>query len=125
MKTNHHFSQSVEDYLEAIYMLGGQNVRSVDIANRLVVSRASVNRAVNALMEKKMVSKMPYGAVSLTEYGLEISKKVENKHRILKRFLMEMLGVDEERANEEACGIEHDISDDTAKRIAALMRDKP
>lgn len=79
MRTTHLYSESLEDYLEAIYILGGHNVRSVDIANHLGVSRASVNKAVNNLMENKLVSKMLYGDISLTEQGLAISRKVENK----------------------------------------------
>jgi len=121
VKSDQHFSDSIEDYLEAIYLLGQTSVRSIDIANRLGVSRASVSRAVTTLKEKGMVSKLPYGNISLTEYGLNVSQNVEKKHRILKHFLTDILGVEESRANIEACGIEHDISDETADRIAALL----
>jgi len=121
LKTKAHFSESLEDYLEAIFMLGGSNVRSIDIANRLNVSRASVNKAVNTLIDNLMVHKQPYGNISLTEYGLEISKRVENKHQILRKFLIDVLGVEETVANNEACAIEHNISDDTASKIEAMI----
>jgi DtxR family Mn-dependent transcriptional regulator len=116
------FSESLEDYLEAIYVLGGKNVRSIAIAKRLHVSRASVNRAVNTLAEKKLLIKEPYGGVFLTETGFKAAKAVQNKHQILKRFLIEVLGVEENIANKEACGIEHNISDDTAQKIDRLIK---
>jgi len=121
LKPKAHFSESLEDYLEAIFILGGSNVRSIDIANRLNVSRASVNKAVNTLIDNFMVRKQPYGDISLTEYGLEVSQKVENKHQILRKFLIDVLGVEETVANNEACAIEHNISDDTASKIEALI----
>ncbi|NLZ61975.1 MAG: metal-dependent transcriptional regulator [Acholeplasmataceae bacterium] len=117
------FSESLEDYLETIYVLGGKNVRSIDIAKRLHVSRASVNRAVNTLAEKELLIKEPYGGVFLTETGFKTAKAVQKKHQILKRFLIEVLGVEENVANKEACGIEHNISDDTAQKIDRLIKD--
>jgi len=121
MKCLTDYSESLEDYLEAILRLGGENVRSVDIANQLGVSRASVNRAINTLISDQLVNKLPYGAVSLTDRGREVSARVEGKHLILCRFLTEVLGVEETQADIEACGIEHNISDDTAKRIEKLV----
>jgi len=120
------FSESLEDYLEAIDMLGGSNVRSVDIAMKLGVSKASVNHAVNTLMANGLVSKAPYGDISLTELGKTTSENVLRKHMVIKKFLTDILGVTEAVANEEACGIEHNISDDTLERFEALVhRIKP
>lgn len=118
------FSESLEDYLEAIEMLGGKNVRSVDIATKLGVSKASVNRAVNTLMQNGLVVKAPYGDISLTDMGVETSEKVLRKHLVLKRLLVEVLGVDERVAENEACGIEHNISDDTLSRFEKLLLEK-
>lgn len=98
-------------------------MRSIDIAKRLHVSRASVNRAVNTLAEKELLIKEPYGGVFLTETGFKTAKAVQKKHQILKRFLIEVLGVEENVANKEACGIEHNISDDTAQKIDRLIKD--
>lgn len=111
------YSESLEDYLEAIYMLGGTNVRSVDLANHLHISKASVNRAVNTLMENKLVQKELYGDISLTKLGVKNSQRVFKKHLLIKRFLVEFLHVDEAIANDEACGIEHNISEDTAEKL--------
>ncbi|MFA5006164.1 MAG: metal-dependent transcriptional regulator [Candidatus Izemoplasmatales bacterium] len=118
------FSESLEDYLEAIEMLGGKNVRSVDIATKLGVSKASVNRAVNTLMQNGLVVKAPYGDISLTDMGIETSEKVLRKHLVIKRLLVEVLGVEERIAENEACGIEHNISDDTLSRFEKLLLEK-
>jgi Mn-dependent DtxR family transcriptional regulator len=115
------FSESLEDYLEAIEMLGGKNVRSVDIANKLNVSKASVNRAVNTLIQNGLVVKALYGDISLTVAGVATSENVLKKHLVIKRFLVEVLGIDAMVAEQEACGIEHNISDETLTRFEKLV----
>ncbi|QWC00124.1 metal-dependent transcriptional regulator [Mycoplasmatota bacterium] len=121
MKTKR-YSESLENYLETIYMFGGEDVKSIDIANHLKVSRASVNNAINSLIEKKLVSKELYGNITLTEEGVEVSKKILDKHELLKAFLIDILHVNPEQAENEACGIEHVISDFTANQIKKLMK---
>lgn len=118
------FSESLEDYLEAIEMLGGKNVRSVDIAHKLGVAKASVNRAVNTLIANGLVAKEPYGDISLTPAGIVTSENVLKKHLVIKRFLIQTLGVDEEVAEREACGIEHNLSDDTFSRFERLLQEQ-
>ena len=117
------YSESLEDYLEAIFMLGGSHVRSVDIANQLHISKASVNRAVNTLMDNGLVQKELYGDISLTSLGRENSERVLSKHLLIKKFLIEVLGVEEAIANDEACGIEHNMSENTAKKLERLVED--
>ena len=121
MKTKR-YSESLENYLETIYMFGGKDVKSIDLANHLKVSRASVNNAINSLIEKGLVSKELYGNINLTEQGLEVSKKILDKHELLKAFLIDILNVNPQQAEDEACGIEHVISDFTAKQIKKLMK---
>lgn len=107
-------SMSHEDYLEAIVMLGGsteKSVRSVDIANQMDVSKASVNKAVGLLKEKGLVEQPYYGDVTLTEKGYEYAKSVFKRHRYLTAFLSKELGIPPEVAEEEACLMEHAISD--------------
>lgn len=115
------YSESLEDYLEMISVLGGMNVRSVDIATKMQVSKASVNRAVNTLIEKGLVSKALYGEISLTESGKATSEKILEKHLVIRRFLVEVLGVEQTIANEEACGIEHNISDETLVKFEQFV----
>jgi len=120
---NKKYSESLEDYLEAINVLGGSHVRSVDIANQLHHSKASVNKAINTLMEKGLVTKELYGDVSLTSLGLKNSERVLKKHLLIKNFLINILGIDSEVADVEACGIEHNISENTAKKLEILMNE--
>ncbi len=116
---------SHEDYLEAIVMLGGtteQSVRSVDIAAKMGVSKASVNKAVSTLKEKHLVDQPYYGDITLTEEGYEYGTSVLGRHELLLKFLTEHLGIDPEVAEEEACQMEHAISDDSFKKWAAFIK---
>ncbi|MFR7495500.1 MAG: metal-dependent transcriptional regulator, partial [Adlercreutzia sp.] len=77
-------SMSHEDYLEAIVMLGGTTdapVRSVDVANKLGVSKASVNKAISALKEQELVVQPHYGDITLTEAGYAYGRSVLDRHR--------------------------------------------
>ena len=118
---NKGYSESLEDYLEAICVKGGEHVKSIDLAKELDVSRASVNKAINTLIEKGLVEKAYYGDISLTEEGKVVSKKILWKHKLLKKFFIEVLEVPEKIANKEACGVEHSISDETALKLEKLM----
>lgn len=112
-------SMSHEDYLEAIVMLGGtptQPVRSVDIATKLGVSKASVSKAVASLKASGMLDQPFYGEVTLTEEGYEYGSSVFNRHNMLTKFLHEAIGLDEQTAEEEACQMEHAISDESFKK---------
>ena len=118
-------SKSHEDYLEAIVMLGGTtevSVRSVDIAKQIGVSKASVNKAVTALKESKLVDQPYYGDVTLTEAGYEYATAVYDRHQLLFTFLTKELGISEEVAEEEACLMEHAISDDSFEKWRAYIK---
>ena len=109
-------SMSHEDYLEAIVMLGGtqtQSVRSVDIATKMGVSKASVSKAVTSLKNAGMLDQPYYGDITLTEDGYRYGCSVLKRHEMLTRFLKEKVGLTEEVAEEEACQMEHAISDDS------------
>lgn len=109
-------SMSHEDYLEAIVMLGGtqtQPVRSVDIATKLGVSKASVSKAVTSLKASGMLDQPYYRDITLTEDGYAYGCAVLKRHEMLTRFLVKEVGLSEEVAEEEACQMEHAISDDS------------
>jgi len=112
-----------EDYLEAIYALGGHNgtVRSIDLATHMGVSKASVNKAVSTLKQAGLVNQPHYGDMSLTDSGAEYASSVLHRHLVLLSFLTDILGVDPDVAKDEACMMEHAISSDTLERIAALI----
>ena len=97
---------SHEDYLEAIVMLGGTtevSVRSVDIATKLDVSKASVNKAISSLKEKGLADQPYYGDITLTEEGYAYGMSVLDRHHMLFTFLTKALGIPEEQAEKEAC----------------------
>ena len=116
-------SASQEDYLEVIYDLshGTEAVRSIDIANLLMVSRASVNKRLGLLKEAGFVEHEPYGLVRLTEKGCAVAKNVRERHNTLYKFLINILGVPADTADREACEMEHAISQDTADRLYAYL----
>ena len=109
-------SQSLEDYLEAIVMLGGSpqcSVRSVDVADRLEVSKASVAKAINNMKSLGYVEQEHYGAITLTRAGYEYGASVLERHELLIEFLNKQVGIPQARAEEEACLMEHAISDES------------
>ena len=109
-------SMSHEDYLEAIVMLGGtqnKSVRSVDIASKLGVSKASVSKAVASLKAAGMLDQPYYGDITLTEDGYRYGSSVLERHTKLTRFLNEKVGLPADVAEQEACQMEHAISDES------------
>ena len=116
-----HLTVANEDYLECMVRLEqegvqGEGIRSVDIAQQLNVSKASVNKAVTVLKEQGLVEQSHYGKVVLTESGRELGQAVWYRHRLLRTFLVQELGVEFERADAEACMMEHALSEDTMRR---------
>ena len=117
---------SLEDYLEAIYFLYQKNaeVRITDVARELDISKPSVNRAINTLKNQGLVEHEHYGDLRLTPNGLKIACDVAERHKTIKAFLTEKLGVSSETAEREACLIEHNISTDTMDRLRLFMESK-
>ena len=129
--TAHVLTKASEDYLECILRLaldiddtGTAGVRSVDVAEHMDVSKASVNKALSILKDEGMVSQSRYGRVTLTETGLHYARMTWRAHRALKAFLTTELGVDPETADEEACLMEHALSEDTLLRWIANLEAK-
>ena len=114
---------SGEDYLEQILNLSREQgaVRSIDIARRMGVSRASVSKAVTALREAGMVEPAFYGKVVLTKAGRTRAAEVKLRHELLRRYLIEVLGVPPEIAEADACRMEHVVSDELVSRLRSLL----
>jgi DtxR family Mn-dependent transcriptional regulator len=110
---------SKQDYLETIFDLMKNNsiVRSIDVANVLGFSRASVSRAIGLLKTDGFLTQERYGAISLTELGLQEAKKVRERHNLLKYYFIHILDVDEPTAEADACKIEHIVSEKTLSQI--------
>lgn len=121
-----HLTVANEDYLECMVRIEHdehetEGVRSVDIAQRLGVSKASVNKAVAALKAQGLVEQSHYGKVILTDQGRAQGEAVWYRHRLLRTFLMQELGVEFDRADAEACMMEHALSEDTKTRWSAYL----
>ena len=110
--------ESAENYLETILILKKRNgyVRSIDIANELSFSKPSVSTAMKNFREQGYISVESNGCIILTESGLAIAERVYERHLLLAKYLM-ALGVDEEVAKEDACRIEHVISQQSFDKI--------
>lgn len=110
--------ESLEDYLEAMLVLSKEGkIKSVDVANKLGVSKPSVNKAISILKTKGYVQQESYGDIHITDTGKEIASKVLDRHLHIKRFLIEVLGVDESNADLDACKIEHVVSETTYDKM--------
>lgn len=114
-----HLQESGEMYLETIYVLSKNGVvRSLDVAEYMGFSKPSVSRAVGLLKQGGYLIMDRDGSLTLTEEGLGVAKKIYERHTLLSDFLVR-LGVDEKTAAEDACKIEHNISDES---FAAIKR---
>ena len=115
--------ESAEMYLETIYQLSMEQhcVRSIDVAESLNYSRASVSRAVGLLKKDGYLEMDEDGFLTLTELGKSTAEKIYERHMVLTAAL-KALGVDEESATEDACKIEHVISDKSLAAIKAHMK---
>lgn len=114
---------AMEDYLEAIRGLSadGGPVRVTDIADRLGIAKASVTQALGGLRQQGLVEQERYGQVFLTTTGLGYADRIVRRHETLRAFLIEVLGVPPERAEREACGLEHSIGPDTLTRLMSFL----
>lgn len=119
--------KSAEDYLECILMLSEKqsDVHSIDIARSLEVTKPSVSIAMKKLREQKLITVNTNGSIKLTKAGKKIADSTYAKHKLLKAVLIK-IGVEEQTAEDEACLIEHVISDDTyEKLLKAINKEFP
>lgn len=113
-----HLQESGEMYIESIYILSKNSnaVRSIDVGEYMGYSKPSVSRAIGLLKSGGYVKVDESGYLTLTEAGLEVAEKIYERHTLLTDFLV-WLGVDSETAAEDACKIEHVISDESFEAI--------
>lgn len=116
--------ESGEMYLETILILAekGKPVHSIDVAKYMSFSKPSVSRAIGILRDAGYVTVDDQGHLQLTPSGEDIAKKIYERHTILTDFLVQ-LGVDRATAVDDACKIEHDISDRSFEAIKKRMRE--
>lgn len=123
-----HLQESGEMYLETILILNRQrkDVRAIDVGEYMGFSKPSVSRAMSLLREADYVRTDAEGYLTLTDAGQSIAEKIYERHMLLTDFLVR-LGVDEKTAAEDACKMEHDISDasfEAIKKLACEMKEK-
>ncbi len=118
--------ESGEMYLETILVLSQQkdHVRSIDVAEYMQFSKPSVSRAVGILKNGGYIEIDSFGYISLTDSGREAAERIYERHRILSEILMR-LGVDEKTATEDACKMEHYISDTSFGAIKEHLKTHP
>lgn len=116
---NYVMTSSLEDYLEAVFVLSTQksNVRITDIAEFLGVSKPSVNRAVNTLKQNGFLEHETYGDILITPAGESYAANVLHRHKLIKQFLIDKLGVSEDVAEHDACQMEHVMSPTTIDKL--------
>jgi len=116
-------SDSLEDYLEAIFHIARAKgaARGKDIAERLKVQPSSVSGALHLLAERKLVNYAPYDLVTLTPEGARVAERVIRRHEVLKDFIGRVLGIEERTAEEDACRMEHAVSQPVLERLAAFV----
>lgn len=121
---NQKLTSSLEDYLEAIYVILKKNnsVKAIDVSRTLNVSRASVTEALKKLEQRDLINYGRYDVISMTQKGIAEAKKVIDKHNHLCAFFKDVLNASDKEAQENACKIEHVISEDILKRIISFTK---
>jgi len=117
-------SESLQDYLEVVYLLVQRHgvARMKEIASLVGVGKSSATGAIQTLVERGLANHDPYQYVTLTERGEAAGREVARRHRILKQFLMQVLGVLEEQAETAACKMEHAIKGDVLDRFLSFLK---
>ncbi len=121
---NKNLSASLEDYLEIICNLleTSETVKAVEIAKKLNISRASVSEALAKLAEKKLIIYEGHKGITITPEGLKHAKEVIKKHKTFTSFFEKTLGLDKKEAEENACKIEHVISENLFSRLQNFQK---
>jgi DtxR family Mn-dependent transcriptional regulator len=123
-------SPSLEDYLEAVLILvrGGSVARVRDISAHLGVGKSSVTGALKTLAKRGLVNYEPYQFITLTDHGRELAEEVSARHVLLREFLSEVLGLDEDAAEANACRMEHAVDAELLEQLgkfSVLVRTCP
>ena len=118
-----HIHESGQMYLETIYVLSKKksSVRAIDVGEHMGYSKPSVSRAIGLLKNGGYISVDQDGYITLTEVGREVAQKIYDRHRVLTDFLIS-IGVDPEVASNDACKIEHHISDESFEAIKKALK---
>lgn len=116
-------SSTLEDYLQTIYRLEERNrvARPRDIAEEQGVARSTVTSALQSLSDKGLINYEPYELITLTPEGRERADRLVTRHRIVREFLEQVLGLEAERAEDTACNMEHAVDPDALGRFVCFL----
>ncbi len=116
-------SRNIQEYLETLYVLtrAGRTASAKEISERLQVAPASVTEMLKKLADKGYVSYSPYHGATLTGEGFKIGEKMSRKHRLLERFLHDVLRIGKEKVHQQACEMEHALSDEAETALCRLL----
>ena len=117
------FTANKEDYLRALYILDEEKheLKSIDLAHYLDVSKPSVSEMVKELNKEGLISYKKYSKLKFTSKGRKIAQKLTSKHRLIELFLKNMLKVKSQNVHQEAHRLEHAFSDDSIKKLRKLL----
>ncbi len=116
---------SKEDYLKRIYHIQkdrNRAIKSVELANDMKVSKASVNEMIGKLTHSGLVEYKLYSSINLTKKGIEEAEKIVYKHKIIEGFLSKILGIKKNKVHEEADKLEHGVSTEAAEKLEKLLK---
>ena len=116
-------SENIEEYLEVLYRNGsnGEQVSTTQLSKDLGIAPGSVTQMLKKLEDLGYISYTPYKGATLTDEGMKIAQKITRKHRILEKFLLDILKVKEENVHEQACEMEHTLSDEAERALCTMM----
>jgi DtxR family Mn-dependent transcriptional regulator len=116
-------SENIEEYLEVLYRNGsnGEQVSTTQLSKDLGIAPGSVTQMLKKLEDLGYITYTPYKGATLTEEGMKIARKITRKHRILEKFLLDILKVKEENIHEQACEMEHTLSDEAERAICTML----
>ncbi|MCX8153621.1 MAG: metal-dependent transcriptional regulator [Candidatus Bathyarchaeota archaeon] len=116
--------RNIEDYLKAIYDLSknGQAVSTTEIAQALRIAPASVTEMLKKLANKGYITHSLYHGTTLTNEGQRLAEKIARKHRLLERFLHDVLRIDKEKVHSQACEMEHSLSDEAEESLCRFLK---
>ena len=116
-------SENIEEYLEVLYRNGsnGEQVSTTQLSKDLGIAPGSVTQMLKKLEDLGYIVYTPYKGATLTEEGMRIAQKITRKHRILEKFLLDVLKVKEENVHEQACEMEHTLSDEAERALCTML----
>jgi DtxR family Mn-dependent transcriptional regulator len=117
-------SKSIEDYLKALYILSrnGKSISTTEVAEHFKIAPASVTEMLKKLAKKGYVKYSPYHGAHLTDKGFQIAEKITRKHRLLERFLHDVLRIGNDKVHVEACEMEHALSDEAEEALCRFLK---